>query len=128
MQLVLRTSTRGSGGIATSPAQVCTRTKIVASTRYNNDSIVGTRRNFTKNLSQAIPHCRIDCILLLRLINRHRNNRIFAKNLQSFHCIDDTCHMGFNPTRKRNTRPIDYLIVASAMLAIAALVIWAFFG
>jgi len=36
--------------------------------------------------------------------------------------------MGFNPTRKRNTRPIDYLIVASAMLAIASLVIWAFFG
>jgi hypothetical protein len=36
--------------------------------------------------------------------------------------------MGFNPTRKRNARPIDYLIVASAMLAIAALVIWAFFG
>jgi len=36
--------------------------------------------------------------------------------------------MGFNPTRKRNTRPIDYLIVASAMIAIASLVIWAFLG
>jgi len=34
--------------------------------------------------------------------------------------------MGFNPTRKRATRPIDYLIVASAMLSITALVIWAF--
>ena len=67
-------------------------------------------------------------VFLFWLVNRHSNNRIFAKNLQSFHFIDDTCHMGFNPTRKRNTRPIDYLIVASAMLAIAALVIWAFFG
>ena len=36
--------------------------------------------------------------------------------------------MGFNPTRKRATRPIDYLIVASAMLAIVALIIWAFAG
>ncbi len=36
--------------------------------------------------------------------------------------------MGFNPTRKRNTRPIDYFIVASAMLTIIVLVIWASVG
>jgi len=36
--------------------------------------------------------------------------------------------MGFNPTRKRATRPVDYLIVGSAMLAMLALIIWALAG
>jgi hypothetical protein len=36
--------------------------------------------------------------------------------------------MGFNPHRKRVKRPTDVLIVASAMVAIAGLLVWAFLG
>jgi hypothetical protein len=36
--------------------------------------------------------------------------------------------MGFNPHRKRVKRPSDVVIVASAMVAIALLVAWAFLG
>jgi len=36
--------------------------------------------------------------------------------------------MGFDPTRKRTTRPIDYLIVGMAMISILGLLIWAFIG
>ena len=36
--------------------------------------------------------------------------------------------MGFNPHRKRVKRPTDILIVASAMVAIACLLVWAFLG
>jgi len=36
--------------------------------------------------------------------------------------------MGFDPIRKRTTRPIDYLIVGAAMIAILGLVIWALIG
>jgi hypothetical protein len=36
--------------------------------------------------------------------------------------------MGFNPMRKRVKRPSDILMVGSAMLIIAAIVAWAFFG
>jgi hypothetical protein len=36
--------------------------------------------------------------------------------------------MGFNPHRKRVKRASDYIIVASAMVAIVALVAWAFAG
>jgi hypothetical protein len=36
--------------------------------------------------------------------------------------------MGFNPHRKRVRRPSDILMVASAMIAVTALVAWAFIG
>jgi preprotein translocase subunit Sec61beta len=36
--------------------------------------------------------------------------------------------MGFNPHRKRVKRASDYIIVASAMVAIVVLVAWAFAG
>jgi hypothetical protein len=36
--------------------------------------------------------------------------------------------MGFNPHRKRVRRPSDILMVASALLAVTALVVWAFAG
>jgi hypothetical protein len=36
--------------------------------------------------------------------------------------------MGFNPHRKRVKRPSDVLIVASALVIVAVLVVWAFAG
>jgi len=36
--------------------------------------------------------------------------------------------MGFDPTRKRTARAIDYLIVGAAMILILGLVIWALIG
>jgi len=36
--------------------------------------------------------------------------------------------MGFNPHRRRVKRRSDVVIVASAMVAIAALLVWAFAG
>jgi hypothetical protein len=36
--------------------------------------------------------------------------------------------MGFNPHRKRVRRPSDILMVASAMIAVTVLVVWAFTG
>jgi hypothetical protein len=36
--------------------------------------------------------------------------------------------VGFNPYRKLHRRPSDYLMVAGALAAIAAIVAWAFLG
>jgi hypothetical protein len=36
--------------------------------------------------------------------------------------------MGFNPYRKQRRRPGDYVLVAVALLATLALVVWAFLG
>jgi hypothetical protein len=36
--------------------------------------------------------------------------------------------VGFNPHRKMHKRPSDYLMVAGALAATLAIVLWAFFG
>jgi hypothetical protein len=36
--------------------------------------------------------------------------------------------VGFNPYRKLHRRPSDYFMVAGALIAIAAIVAWAFLG
>jgi hypothetical protein len=36
--------------------------------------------------------------------------------------------VGFNPYRRFRARPLDYVLVAVAVLLAAALVIWAFLG
>gem|GEM_PF-969917 len=42
--------------------------------------------------------------------------------------VAHTSGMGFNPHRPQKRTPADYVMVAAAMLACAALVAWAIFG
>ncbi len=37
-------------------------------------------------------------------------------------------HVGYNPYRKFTARPVDYVLVALAILVAIALVTWAFLG
>jgi hypothetical protein len=64
----------------------------------------------------------------VRTVHRHGDDAPRASNLECFHFTDDTEGMGFNPHRKRVKRASDVVIVASAMVAIALLVAWAFLG
>jgi len=36
--------------------------------------------------------------------------------------------MGFNPHRQHRRSPLDYVMVAAAVVVCAGLVVWAFFG
>jgi hypothetical protein len=40
----------------------------------------------------------------------------------------DTDLVGFNPMRPSKRSPADYVMVAAALVVVAALVAWAFFG
>ncbi|CAB4322555.1 MAG: hypothetical protein F2520_01425 [Actinobacteria bacterium] len=40
----------------------------------------------------------------------------------------DTCSVGFNPHRQHRRSPLDYVMVAAALITCVGLVIWAFFG
>jgi hypothetical protein len=64
----------------------------------------------------------------ITLFHKYLHAEVPALNRGCDHATDNTWGVGFNPHRKMHKRPSDYLMVAGALAAIIAFVLWAFLG
>ena len=77
---------------------------------------------------QLVPHRPVDRVLLLGPVQRDRDDAaVRPVDLDRLHAgATILAAVGFNPYRRFRARPVDYVLVVVALLAVLALVAWAF--